>query len=258
MSLARRWWIIGVCIPILLLSVGRTTYGDSLLALIKTEPSVVPVGVRTPVLVSVAIQDPPLNLARVFLREIDSRNRVKNLGTLKDNGKRGDEVAGDRIFSRRLNIKRKSSGPIRLQVAVKLRKVREPLLSDVVVLDVVSVPSGFEPPSDHVEETVTGETESVTFTSARYVGTVQLPSAAALASLEAGALQVEAGMPGRSSPVFPGGFFTLRLNTESTAAIRLKDQTGQLWLLGVFPKHPNLKNTNPVLNPFRACCRIWY
>ena len=100
MSLARRWWIIGVCIPILLLSVGRTTYGDSLLALIKTEPSVVPVGVRTPVLVSVAIQDPPLNLARVFLREIDSRNRVKNLGTLKDNGRSEERRVGKECRSR--------------------------------------------------------------------------------------------------------------------------------------------------------------
>jgi len=225
-------------------------------ALPIASPSVVYTAVSTATTVSVVIQDATVIPSSVFLYECDPTGKPTTfLATLNDQGENVGAIAGDHTFSAQILISQTTPGIIRLVVSAAFRGVLRRTISDIIIVDVVAPPTTLGPPIDALQETRTGGNAPYVFTSERFTGTIVVPSQG---STPFSSLHIGAGIPSRSGPVTASGFFTLRMNQNSTALLHADDANGNHVLLGIFPKAPNLSNVNPVLSPLSTAVALLY
>ncbi len=120
---------------------------------VATEPRVVTV--------SVYIPEESLIPASVDLQRVTSDGKVLAiLGTLRDAGENGDEVAGDRIFAIRATLAEATEGQIYLRISAAFRGLLKRSLSPVVVLPVSPVRGPEDTINQFVEYLLAGDTEA--------------------------------------------------------------------------------------------------
>jgi RHS repeat-associated protein len=113
-------------------------------------PSSIPLGVSTPVAVTVKVTDPTLIAGGVNLLLVDaSGGALANLGAMHDDGLNGDAVAGDGVFTLRYSFQQATAGPIYLQASAAFKGALLRVRSGVINLNAAAGPliSDFNPKS---------------------------------------------------------------------------------------------------------------
>jgi hypothetical protein len=126
-------------------------------ALPVVDPAAVRVGTHPVITVSVSISYPdnqPVIPSSVKLLEIDDKGQATILATLNDNGTDGDAMAGDSIFSGRVQLHAAPIGLIRLQVSAVFSNTPGTVLSPVATVEVFPSPVPLTIQSSDLEQCV--------------------------------------------------------------------------------------------------------
>src|SRR5688572_26938074 len=131
----RRTLVVGLAIAAWHLATIAASAQQTLTSIVATPSSGVPVGVATPVLVTVVINGDGVIPESVVLQRIDAAGRVlATLGPSVDNGTNGDVTAGDRTFTARPTLYELAPGTVRLRVsAAFLGKIARVVSAPVIV-----------------------------------------------------------------------------------------------------------------------------
>jgi hypothetical protein len=101
-------------------------------------PSSILINTATVVTVSVVIDDPALVPGSVsLLRQRAAGTQPSSLGQLHDDGKNGDAVAGDHIYTIQVTLNEPSAAPIQMQVSAAFRGALRRVLSSQVAITVL-------------------------------------------------------------------------------------------------------------------------
>src|SRR6266436_3471000 len=122
----RSKWILFVLLVVTAISVlTGWSFQEQVATSVVDRPFITPVSIRAGKLVEVTVSsrihtgpnNPSVVAAGVYLSRFDAANRlIANLGVMHDDGKNGDAVAGDAIFSLRFNVN-EPSGELRVAVS---------------------------------------------------------------------------------------------------------------------------------------------
>ena len=120
-----RLLILGVPVVVLIAALGLAATTASFSIGTPTElPSVISVSQASTVTITVPIPDPLLIPGSVNVLRLGLANTQPTiLGTMHDDGKNGDAVAGDGIYTLRFSLTEASPGQIRLQISAAFRGV---------------------------------------------------------------------------------------------------------------------------------------
>ena len=99
-------------------------------------PAVIGVNTPTTVTVIAVITDPSVIPGSVTLLRLNSTGASTTLGQLHDDGRNGDDVAGDKTFTIQLSLNEAAMGQIRMQVSAMFRGVTKRMLSSIVTVEV--------------------------------------------------------------------------------------------------------------------------
>jgi hypothetical protein len=100
--------------------------------------------VNEPTKVTVTVQigaDPELLISEIYLLRLDEQDNIINLGRLYDDGTHGDALVGDGTFTTQYIFDEVSPGEIRLKISVSYSTPPTLAYSDVITIDVLSLPS---------------------------------------------------------------------------------------------------------------------
>lgn len=105
-------------------------------------PSVTPdkvvAGTSTAVTVSVSITDPKYQLGSANLLRVKADGSSQILGTMRDDGQQGDAVAGDQVYTLRVNLQEAVAGVVNLQVSAAYKQELQRTLSALLPVTVES------------------------------------------------------------------------------------------------------------------------
>src|SRR5208337_3373055 len=145
------------CLDLLLLAVSLWTPVSALatpvVGPINGSPTTIPAGSPTQVTVTVQITDPTLIPGSVNLLLEDATGKIlKTLGVMHDDGKNGDAVAGDKIFTLLVSFNPSQPGQIYLQASAAFKGLQQRVTSPVLIITVTGTPAvtGFSPQSGSV------------------------------------------------------------------------------------------------------------
>lgn len=136
----RRTLVVGLAIAAWNLATDTASAQQTLTSIVASPSSGVPVGVATPVLVTVVINGDGVIPESVVLQRIDAAGRVvATLGQSVDNGTNGDVTAGDRTFTARPTVYELAPGTVRLRVSAAFLGKIARVLSPPVIVTVTGV-----------------------------------------------------------------------------------------------------------------------
>ncbi|OYU25385.1 MAG: hypothetical protein CFE41_21690 [Burkholderiales bacterium PBB2] len=105
-------------------------------------PSVTPdkitAGASTAVTVSVSITDPKYQLGSANVLRVKADGSSQVLGAMRDDGQQGDAVAGDQVYTLRVNLQEPSAGVVNLQVSAAYKQELKRTLSALLPVTVES------------------------------------------------------------------------------------------------------------------------
>lgn len=88
-------------------------------------PAYIVVNTATPVVFTAQITDPQLKKRSVVLVRLDDAGQPSDIvGRLRDDGKNGDTVAGDKTYSLRTNLNEPVVGPVNFKIAARFKPGR--------------------------------------------------------------------------------------------------------------------------------------
>ena len=113
-----------------------------------------------------------------------------------------------------------------------------------ISIQVVVAQSGLAPPSDPQVIEIGSGSNAIAVNTKVYQGQVDLPAGIGPAL---DSLHVESGISGASA-LSADGQFTIRMNEEATALLRVVDSEGNGYLLKLYPKEEGLAEENPIID----------
>lgn len=117
--------------------IGQNSFGP-----IDVTPKSIPVNVPTVVTATAVIPSPALLPDGANLQRVDSAGRViTTYGPMRDDGKEGDEVAGDRKFTLRVTLNEKDAGAVNLRVAAAFQGQLIRVFSGLMTVTVTGTPA---------------------------------------------------------------------------------------------------------------------
>src|SRR2546422_915622 len=140
--------IAGLILVIATLTPSPSVADSSPVGVPSVAPAAVTEGIRTDVIISVAIDDRRLVPGSVNVERLDrNEEAVGAVAKLHDNGQHGDLIAGDGIFTARLRFLEHKTGTLKLRISAAFRNPREQLTSEVFGLEIVQagIPNQTEP-----------------------------------------------------------------------------------------------------------------
>lgn len=109
----------------------------------KATPAYIVVNTATPVLFTSQITDPSVIATGVNLLKTDAAGKtLSTVGVMRDDGKNGDAVAGDKTFSYRVTLNQPTVGQVYYRVSAAFKGVLQRVLSPVMSLVVNPPPGG--------------------------------------------------------------------------------------------------------------------
>lgn len=102
------------------------------------DPAVLAPGRANGVLFSARIADPSVITSSIFVQRVDSTGRRTVVGRLNDRGEDGDAVAGDRVYSLRVNVFETAAGPVQFFVNAAFRGVVGRFISSAIPVTVTN------------------------------------------------------------------------------------------------------------------------
>ena len=103
----------------------------------QADPSALMVGLGQDIIIGAYIPDLTLIHGSVYLWRLDEANKpIAKLGVLHDDGMSGDKIAGDRVFSIRVNFQESNPGYVRLRITAAFKKMLKRVQSDIIAIHV--------------------------------------------------------------------------------------------------------------------------
>lgn len=111
----------------------------------------VPVGQPTPVTIQIQVvtspTDPPLIDKGLNLLRLDAQGKATVLGVMHDDGRDGDAIAGDKIYTLTITFTESDVGKIRLQGSAAFKGRLKRVLSDIKEIPVIPAEPSNHPPT---------------------------------------------------------------------------------------------------------------
>lgn len=147
------WWIVGI--GLLLIGGASWLLAAPTIGSTNATPTLINVGIPATITVTSVITDAALISTSVNLLRLFPNGTTAILGQLHDDGKNGDQIAGDKTFAVQVTLNEAAEGQVKLQVSAAFRGVLTRARSSIVAIP-VSLPGLPPDPGDAGKATLEG------------------------------------------------------------------------------------------------------